>query len=203
MPINAITAPFYAIVHYTTAAKPSGHTLRLYLDAIPTYNATNTLFPTYVDAGQPAGWTLKLIVANMLNRMIIGSANAEIVVNEVEMWQSVPAAPNLFIGLDPDDYSAVLYGAGNGVASAYTMWVFKAANRAQMRFSLFEANTSSPQRFPLASPPAIDNTSLAWLIIRSAIGFVTNDNLPLTVAASMNTGYNRKLARSYGRVIAP
>jgi hypothetical protein len=202
MPINEILAPFYAIVKYTTAARPQGHNLRLYFDAIPTYEADETVFGTYTDAGHTEGWSLQSIVDEFLSRWVAQSPNGVVTVSEVSMWESEDGV-NTFKGLDPDDYSGSAHGSGVGIASAYSMYVFKAADRSQMRYTLFEAADAKPQRFPLSAPPATDDDSLEWFVVRSAVNFVTNDNKPITIAASGNTGYNRKLARSYGRAITP
>lgn len=202
MPLNEILAPFYAIVKYTTVAYPVGHTLRMYFNEVPVYEAEETTFAGYTDAEHTTGWSLQSIVDEFLSRWVAQSPNGVLTVSEVAMWESA-AGVNTFKGLDPDDYSGSVFGGGAGVAAAYSMYVFKAADRSQMRYTLFEAGDSKPQRFALSAPPAIDDGSLEWFVVRSAVGFVTNDDKPITIAASGNTGYNRKLARSYGRNIAP
>lgn len=202
MPINEILAPFYAIVKYVTTARPQGHNIRFYFDEVPVYEADETVFAGYTDAEHTEGWSLQSILSEFFTRWVAQSPHASFTISEVSMWES-EAGVNTFKGLDPDDYSASTFGTGAGVASSYAMYVFKASDRSQMRFTLFEATTASPQRFPLTAPPAVDDDSLEWFVIRSAVKFVTNDDKPLTIAASGNNGYNRKLARSYGRAISP
>lgn len=202
MPLNEITAPFYCIVHYFTDAYPTGHVFRLYLDSIPSYGSSSTLFTSYTDAGHVGGWTLHDIIDEVLSRFYGVTAFAAYTIGDVEMWESEDGL-NTFVGLDPDDYSDIAVGAGDGVASAYGMFVVKAADRSQFRLTLFENNDARPQRFPRSNPPLVDDDTLDWFFVRSAVKFVTNDNKPITNVSSMNIGYNRKLARSYGRSVQP
>lgn len=202
MPINEILAPFYVVITYATTAYPTGHKFRMYFDEVPTYESDETVFPSYTDAEHTEGWSLQSIIAEFFERWVAGLSNGAMTITSVEMWESA-AGVNTFIGLDPDNYSGSIFGSGAGVASAYTMFVFKAGDKSQMRWVTFEANDSKPQRFPLVSPPLTDDGGLAWFVLRSAVKFVTNDNKRLVQGSSWNTGYNKGLAKSYGRRVSP
>ena len=202
MPAQEILAPFYVNVRYSTAASPTPHRFRLYFNAIPSFGVTSTVFPTYTDTAHPTGWTLAQIVDEVLTRFFSQTAFAAYTIVDVEMYTS-NAGVNTFVGLDPDDYSGVTVGAGSGKAAAYCMYVFTANNKAQWRFTLFEAASGDVQRFAQPDPPVADDTTFSWFVIRSAVGFVTNDNLPLAHIKSTNIGFNRALARRYGRFVSP
>jgi hypothetical protein len=202
MPRQEITAPFYVNVKYTTTAYPLGHRFRLYFDHVPAFNATTTVFATYTDAGHPTGWTLAQIVEEVLTRFFSQTPFGAYTITNVEMW-TTNVGVNTFVGLDPDDYSGVAVGSGSGKASAYAMYVFTAGNKAQWRLTMFEVASGDPQRYAQPDPPAVDDTTLAWFVIRSAVKFVTNDNLPLVHVPSTNIGFNKALARKYGRFITP
>lgn len=202
MPLNQITAPSYVIVRYTTDV-PAQHAVRFYLDAVPTFNAggNNWIYAGYTDAGHVAGWSVKDIVGELLSRFALTTLLPPLTIDAVEVWQSA-AGVNTFLGLDGADYSAITGGAANSEPSAYGMFVTKAANRAQFRFMMFDTKNAQPQRTSVPIPPTLDDGTLAWFFVRSAVKFVTNDNLRIASVATLNTGYNRKLARSYGRRLA-
>jgi len=202
MPVNEILAPFYSIAKYHTPARPVGHHVRLYFDALPVTVGTETTFTSYTDADHVGGWTLAEIWAEVVSRASVDGGMGQLLFDEVEMWESEDGV-NTFLGFDPDDYSGIVGGASVGAAAAYLMWVFKSSDRHQFRLTFMDSINPAPQRFPIATPPSVDDGSLEWLFVNSAIGFVTNDNLPIAIAASINSGYNRKLARSYGRSVAP
>lgn len=208
MPINEITAASYSIAHYVTDDTNEPHVARLYFDEVPTLVSEEVgyRFAGYTDAEHLSGWTLAEIwdaVYFRMNATFGGNALQQATFGDVEVWQSVPDEPNLFLGLDPASYEDISAGAATGIAAAYLMLVMKSASRQQFRFTIFDATDSKPQRYAGTSIPEVDNDTLQWLMARSAIGFVTQDNEPLTIASSYNTGYNRKLARSYGRVKTP
>lgn len=202
MPINEIFAPFYSIMHYNTSAKPSGHTVRLYLDSLPAYGTGTTVFPAYTDSGHALGYTLRDIWDEVLNRLYTLAPFSALTFGEIEMWESASGV-NTFKGLDPDDYASLTAGAGAGAASAYVNVVCKAADRSQFRFTIFEGNDARPQHYNLASPPATDNGTFQWFMLKSAVKFVTNDDLPLVTVSTANLGYNRANARKYGKDVIP
>lgn len=201
MPLNEILAASYCIIRYTTDV-PYQHSVRLYFDAVPTFDAVGNkwVFGTYTDATHVSGWSLQQIVKTVFDRFVLTTTMPALTIDGVEVWQSALGV-NTFLGLDPDDYSGVLGGAANSDPSAYTMFVTKAADRSQFRFTIFDTGRASPQRTPVPPIPVADDGSFAWFMARSAVKFVTNDNKRITAVATVNTGYNRKLARSYGRRI--
>jgi hypothetical protein len=202
MPTNEIVAPFYSIAKYHTPSREEGHHVRLYFDATPVTVGTETTFTTYVDTAHPGGWTLAEIWSEVVSRASVDGGMGQLLFDEVEMWAAA-AGVNTFLGFDPDDYSGIVGGVSVGAAAAYLMWVFKSADRHQFRLTFMDSINPAPQRFAIAAPPSVDDGSLEWLFINSVIGFVTNDDLDIKIAASVNSGYNRKLARSYGREVAP
>lgn len=204
MPINEINAESYLVTRYTTAINKS-HVFRLYFNAVPTNSGDGVFkFSTYTDAGHAAGWKVEEIIAEIISRAVSDNGNMPpLTINEVAVWQSA-VGENVLLGLDSGDYDAVVGGLGNTVASAYWMNVFKSsAPVQQFRLSFFDVNDAKPQRFAAASVPAVDDGSLAWLMTKSAVGFCTQDGHKLSIHRSSNTGYNRKLARTYGRTITP
>lgn len=202
MPKVEITAPFFAKVKYTNAARPQGHSFRLYFDHIPAFNTLTTVFSTYTDGAHPTGWTLEQIIDEFLTRFVSTTSFAVIGISGVEMW-TTNTGVNTFVGLDPDDYSGVTPGTGAGKASAYGMYVFEANNRSTWKMSMYEVASGDPQRYPQPDPPTADDGSLSWFVIRSAVKFVTYKNLPLTHNPSTNIGFNKALAKKYGRFVAP
>jgi len=203
MPVNEILAASTAIMKYNVGSLPI-HQVRLYFDAVPSVNGDGEFsFPTYTDAGHLTGWTLAEIWDEVWTRLALDNTRTPtIAVQEVEVWESV-AGVNTFLGIDASDYTGVTGGLASSIAAAYAIRVFKASNRAQFRLAIFDTGDAKPQVFSFAPPPASDNTQINWFMCRSAVGFVTNDNLPLVTMATQNTGYNRKLARSYGRTVQP
>lgn len=207
MPVNQILAPAYSRMKYTPTHTNRQHITTLYFDAVPVYDEDDGLwrFGTYTDADHLTGYTLREIWDEVVLRTngILVSINAlpEFVVNEVEVWSGVEGL-NMFLGLDPDDYSGVS-GAGTGVAAASLITTWKAANREQFKEYWADTGTANPQRVPIASPPTLDNDGLAWFMLKSPVNFVTQDNERLVLAGNANTGYNEKLKKSYGRTVSP
>jgi len=203
MPVNEILAPFYIKGKYATPAYPEGHAFRFYLAA------GTTVVPGVV--GDENDWSIEYdgsTVATVSEAVSELFERAETVlpdntsVSEIEVWQSVPLADNLLVHLN--DLPAVnSFGAGAGVASAYVMYVYAAPLREKFRFTLFDGPLASPQRYAPTSPPDADNGTIAWYFLKSEVPFATQDGLRLAVEVSSNSGYNRKLARSYGRTITP
>jgi len=139
------------------------------------------------------------IVAEIYSRMrTVGCAITS--VDEINIFNSAAGA-NVFVGTAPNP---TLTGALPGhVASAYVMLVFAAANRQKTRITGFEAADARPQRYPGSPVPVTDNGSTEWYVIRSPAPFATQDGFPVTQYKSFNTGYNRRLARAYGRILQP
>lgn len=203
MPVNEILAPSYAIIKYSVIPNIV-HSHRLYFNTVPTLDGDEGfLFDTYTDDDHPDGWHLKEIIEELYTRLAMDSTKVSTkTVNEVEVWSALDGE-NLFMGLDAGDYTDIDPATGSPVAAAYSMFVWKSALRFQFRMTFMDTPDAKPQRYPILPPPEIDDGFVAWFVCRSAVGFVTNDNYEIATLATINTGYNRKLARSYGRQIAP
>lgn len=197
MPINEILAPAYLRVRYSTPV--ADHNNVFYFTDTSTQQVAGgtdaygqmvggTNFTSYTD-----------IVQQIYNRA--RAAGVPVVsVDSVQVWHSAPGA-NLFISEEP--VPTLTGNVGASVASAYLMFVFASANRQQHRQTYFEFPDARPQRFSRSNPPLADDNGIAWYMIRSGVPFSTQDGQRLTVFRSENTGYNRKLARTYGRTVAP
>ena len=202
MPINEIHAPVYIKGKYTTPAYPQGHAFRLYFqlgsswaDGLEGDEQNWRLMFLGDDLGSAAG-----IVDAVFDRAsTLLPENTHI--SEIELWRSLDG-DNLLehINTLPIGNS---YGSGPGVAAAYYMEVYAGPLREPWRFTLFDGSQASPQRFTPLSPPLADDNSFSWYFLNGPIPFATNDGVRLSVQKSRNTGYNRKLARAYGRTIAP
>lgn len=199
MPTNEILAASYILINYVNSV--ARHRVRAYFDALPVNGGGgNWVFPTYTDATHPLGWSVEQIVHAFMTRLCAGNAGAGQTVESIEVWQPV-AGVNTFLGLSDVDPSS--YGSGTKIASAYITYLFNDDHRHKMTFTVFEGLDSAPQRFALATPPILDDNSFVWFVVNSVIGFTTNDGHRLTRPRSRNQGYNRRLARSYGRQVAP
>lgn len=204
MPVNEILAESYALVKYTTAINKT-HVFRLYFNAVPTESGDGIFkFSSYTDAGHPDGWKLYEIITELIARAVVSNGNMPpLTINEVAVWQSAVGS-NVFLGLDAGDYEPVNGGSGSTVAAAYWMVCMKSTvPQQQYKLMWFDTNDARPQRFSGTPIPAADDDSLFWFLARSAVGFCTQDGYKLAIFTSGNSGYNRKLARSYGRQIAP
>lgn len=201
MAINQILAPYYIKMKYQTFA--AVHAMRAYFETGATLIAPPPLTPGEwsiqgVAAASPVA--ISTIAFEMFNRV-----NAALPLNtkllDIEVWQSAEGV-NTFIGQNnlPAD---VDYGVGTGVAAAYDMLVLGSATRQKWRLTYFDTKTPSPQRTGGGSVPLVDNGSINWYLLKSLVPFATQDGNRITSIRSFNTGYNRKLARSYGRIISP
>lgn len=203
MPENEILAPVYIKGKYVTAVYPLGHGFRLYF-------ATGCSFvpgPTgdennwHLLEGSTDRGSVDAIVHGLFSRAAI-ALPAHSSISEIELWHSVPSAPNVL-----DHFNTLPsgndYGSGAGVASAYDMQVYGGALRNYFRFTFFDGANVAPQKYPPVTPPSSDDGSLAWYWLNSNIPFATNDGIRLIRMVSENVGYNKKLARSYGRTITP
>lgn len=203
MPVNEIQAPIYIKGRLATPVYPSGHQFRLY------FRTGCSWMPGLI--GDVDNWRLMVdgldqgsvsaLMTNLWNRF--GSnLPANSVLTSIELWHSIPNADNV---LDHFNTLPIVmnYGVGAGVAAGYIMRVFGGPLRNLFRFSVFDGGDANPQKFPPISPPLADNASPEWFFLKGGFGFATNDGIALTREVSINSGYNRKLARSYGRVAAP
>lgn len=203
MPINEILAPYYLVGKLATPAYPLGHQFRLYFQT----GYTLVVGPSgdeenyHVHVGATDKGSISALVHSLFTRagaLIPASSH----VLEIALWQSVFGAPNILIHLNSLPVSNT-YGSGEGIASAYSMYVFGTALRPQFRCTFFDGVYVNPQKATFATPPDTDDDSVGWLFIKSGYGLSNNDGEKLTRPVSFDTGYNRKLARSYGKTISP
>jgi len=188
---------------YTTPAYPQGHAFRWYFASGTSWSPGASgdeenwrLMEGSTDHGSISG-ILHEIYTRVGSALPSGSA-----ISEIELWHSIPDAENVLDHLNtlPSGNS---YGTGAGIAAAYLMYVLAGALKPTFRAVFFDGSQASPQKFPPVTPPSGDDGSIDWYLTKSTIPFATNDGIRLTREVSRNTGYNRKLARSYGRIITP
>ncbi|MEO5645855.1 MAG: hypothetical protein ABIQ91_00035 [Candidatus Paceibacterota bacterium] len=203
MPENEIHAPVYIKGKVATAVYPDGHAYRLYFASGSSWGAGAVgdennwrLMEGATDHGAISG-----IVFQVFDRLR-GFMPAGSTIKSIELWHSIPEAPNVLDhinALPPANPTCI----GTPVAASYSMYVLETALRKQFRMSVFDGSNPAPQKFPFPSVPVSDDASFAWYMVGGTIPFANNDGLRLTTGASLNQGYNRKLARSYGRTISP
>lgn len=203
MPVNERHAPCFTKSKIKTPHYASGHILTLYFSEVPLFNVDGeAYFESYTDAAHTGGWKHKEIIQELFTRM--GTARLPAVqLLGTEIWETVDDADDVFIAYDGGDLSGIVGGSTTGFASAYWTYIFKAATREQMRLSFYDTKDVAPQTEAGVNPPETDDGSVEWFVLRSAVKFRTNDNLVPTIFGSVNTGYNRRLARSYGRELTP
>ena len=201
MPVNEILAPYYLKIKYTNAV--AEHNLRVYFE---TDSIVQPGAPASVDdwtvqgSGSPVATQISEVVDILFNRAAT-LPMAENTLTSIEVWQSAAGA-NTFLHSNRLP-SSPTQGTGVGIAASYGMFVFGSSTRQRFRMTFFEIGTASPQRSAQSAPPLVDDDTLVWYVLRSQVPFATQDGRRLTTIRSLNTGYNRKLARSYGRRLAP
>lgn len=201
MPVNEILAPYYAIFKYRTPS--AAHSLRCYFETGSVLEAG--------PVGSPNNWTIQGVsslvkvsmtqIATALFSKALNSLPANTRLNEIQLWQSQPGS-NVFLH-NNELPATVTFGSGAGVAASYSMPVYAAANRQKFRLTYFDGAFVSPQTEASPQPPLVDDNSLNWYILRGPAPFATQDGYRLLTVRSFNTGYNRKLARAYGRSVTP
>lgn len=204
MPVNEIQAPSYIKIFYRNPTVNHQHVQRWYFTEPITISGDNGFgWSAYTDEDHLEGWLVSEVVAELFSRAVLANGNLPpYQVDKVEVWAG-EAGANEFLGYDNGDYDDVDGGSGSPNASAYELKVFETATKLQFRATFFENGVASPQRYAQTPPPEEDDTFFNWFILRSAVEFANNDGVRLTLAISNNTGYNRKLARTYGRDIMP
>lgn len=202
--INEILANSYIDVHYVTATINKAHRQRWFFDAVPVDTGGGVFaFPTYVDAGHPTGWSIAQIVQEIHKRASLAtSLLPDYTIASVEVYASAEG-DNIFMGYDAGDYDPLEGGGATINPAAYFCPVWATADKSIFKVFFFDTQSASPQRVEIAQPPAIDDTYLHWFILKSAVKFVNQDNKRLLLVRSQNTGYNKKLARIYGKSILP
>lgn len=206
MPINEILAPAYSIMHYRTTTHNRLHSVRLYFDEVPVLDTGDDewVFPSYIDAAHTTGWSLNGIWDTVIARMndLLTNLLPAFTVVDVEVWKSEDGI-NTFLGYDPDDYTPITGGGGTSIAAAYVMSVTRTALKKPFRLTFMDTADARPQRYQASPPPDADNDTINWFLVKSAVRFTNQDGERLVLTSSHNTGYNRKLARSYGRLLTP
>jgi hypothetical protein len=194
MPIDEILSPYYVRGKVQTGA--SEHAFIYYLDD----SVFQDIDGDWAVVMTPDTIKIRTIVASIYNRIntLHGGHTTEI--TSLELWQSATGA-NVFVDyIAPDVLTAP---TASPIASAYRMWVFATADRRKARVTSWESNASSPQRYGGYAIPSADDGSLPWLFVNLNSPFRQQDGGKLSALISANDGYNRKLARSYGRSVAP
>jgi len=202
MPTNEIHAASYSKMFYRTTEQGEDHVVRLYFDEVPVLDTGDNewVFPSYIDAAHTTGWSLQSIWGEVVGRMndLFTNALPAFTVQAVEVWQPVDGV-NTFLGYDPDDYTTTT-GEGSSEAAAYVMTVTRAADKSPFRLMFMDTADVRPQRYAASPVPAADDGTINWFLTRSAVRFTNNDGKRLVLVSSHNTGANRKLIRSYGKI---
>lgn len=206
MPINEILAPSYLRIKYQTWA--SIHSLTIYLNGFisqnPDPNAVNQLLLTTPIA--PMDMTIEDKVKQIFERAYNRGGSKCPTIMSIEGWNSVPGGNNTFVG-NGNPPSLVGSFNTNGVASGYIQWRFRTVDgtspRQQIQMTFFEAlQNAAPQREIVGAIPTTDDQSLSYYVSK-AKWITSQDGYAVTTASTINYGYNRKLAKSYGKVLTP
>jgi hypothetical protein len=186
-----------------TPAYPAGHQFRLYFNLGSTWSpgASGDEENWRINIGGSPVGSVNALVDNVFDRLG-GVLKEDSSITQLELWESA-VGENTLVHLNTLP-SGNNYGTnGGGVASSYWMYVFGTSLREQFRFTVFDGTNGDPQKFAPDSVPDTDDGSAAWMFLKSAYPLANNDGIRLTRMVSKNTGYNRKLARSYGRTVSP
>jgi len=197
MPINEILAPSYLRVNYDSGIAVHSNVLYFTSSFSTSVVAGETVY-NHVGVGG-VEIPFKDIVQNVYNRMASEEVGVDSI-TKIELWQANVGA-NSFVA--EIEQPVITPSATLRVASSYAMWVYKSLSRQQYRITGFEYSSASPQRFAGFQPTVAPQPTLAWYMLKSNVLFGTQDGERLATLSSINSGYNRKLARSYGRQIAP
>ena len=201
MPLNEILAPYYLKVKWNSGV--ARHLMHIYFETGSILESPTLLAPgDYLIKGSGAvsGTIISDVVHEVFNRRP-SNLRTGTTVEEIQIWQGGAGITN-FIANNVVS-SAAIAATSAGVAAAYLTFVFSTPSRKKFRLNFFDTNSASPQRDAGATPPTLDDGDLPWYMVNSSIPFATNDGLRLTQFFSLNRGYNRKLARRYGRQLSP
>lgn len=201
--INERQAKYYAIVSYKTPQ--AKHDLTLFFDNSAVLGSVIYDGQAAVGISQRHDASVFIPIADVVDKVFTRATPwlpSGTVVQSIQLWEAVVSDANTFVtAITPK--GGTTYGSTSGTASAYMMFVFQAATRQKARITFLDTHYVAPQREGMVSPPVSDDGSLVWLVIRSEIPFATSDGAPLTLPMSVNYGYNRRLARKYGRDMTP
>lgn len=203
MPVNEIHAPVYVKGRISTPAYPDGHRFHLYF-------ATGSAYTPGLE-GDAENWRLTFDGADVgslsaivfetvsRNRMYYPAGSH---IKEIELWHSIPNADNVLDHINPLPPADPIF-TGAPTAAAYTMFVMQTALRAKFRWTCWDGPNPAPQKYPFPTMPEGDDSSFGWWMLKGDVPFANNDGIRLTTGVSLNQGYNRALARSYGRTTTP
>lgn len=200
MPVNEINAPYYIKVRVNTGVARHVHRIHFASGSTVEVLPTSPMSWAIRANGGAVATPISTVVRQVWNRVktVIAPATQ---FESIELWSGLPGA-NQFIGYNPVPGEPIVF-TGTAVAASYWMFVFEASNRQKTRMVWFDGVEPRPQRGAFPSPPDMDDGSLGWYILKSDVPFATQDGWPLVRGVSENVGYNRSLARRYGRQIAP
>lgn len=201
MPLNESLSPVQLRVKYNTGV--ARHTQKIYFQTGTTAIWNDALFLDQWVIQVPVSGT-KLSVSGIVGEIytrVKSVLPVGTVLEQIELWAGAPG-PNTFIGFQTPPTGLPAF-TGTKVASSYWMWVFSDDNRNLFRIQWFDGVESRPQRQPFIPPPQIDDGTAVWYFLKSGVPFATNDGHRITRGLSENIGYNRSLARRYGRQISP
>lgn len=201
MPINQILAPYYLRITYQTWA--AQHSLTLYLgggtltSTTMDYNLSSLVIPSN-STGSISRFVVDVFDCFFSMRNIYQPS-----ILSIDLYESA-SGPNIFVGpITPLQPAA---GAIQGTASSYLtvsgIAQSSSISRQSWRVTLYETvSNPAPQRF------TEDWSSASSVFYRlyqyaTAGGMVSQDGAK-PVMRAYSIGYNRKLARRYGRVIFP
>jgi hypothetical protein len=194
MPIDEILAPYYIRGKALTGV--AEHAFIYYFDD----SVFQDIDGDWSVVMTPDTIKLRTFVADIYNRINSPHNGHTLSLSVLELWQSASGA-NVFVDyIAPDTLTGPV---ATPVASSYRMWVFATADRRKARVTSFESNDAKPQRYGGYSIPLTDDGSIPWLFANINSPLRQQDGGKLTALVSANNGYNRKLARAYGRSIEP
>lgn len=201
MPTNESQSPVQLRIKYNTGV--SRHTQKIYFATGTTAVFNDALFLDQWIIIAPVTGT-KFSIAGIVGELFTRVKSvipAGTLLEQIEIWGGQPG-PNPFIGYQTPP-SGLPNFTGTKVASSYFMFVLSDDQRNLFRVQWFDGTESRPQRYPFGTPAALDDGSANWYFLKSGVPFATNDGSRLTRGLSENLGYNRALARRYGRQITP
>jgi hypothetical protein len=194
MPIDEILSPYYLRGKVQTGA--AEHAFIYYLDD----SVFQDVDGEWAVVMTPDEIKIRTLIAMVYNRINNPHGGHTTEVTALELWQSASGANTFVDYIAPDALTAP---SATPIASAYRMWVFATSDRRKARVTSWESSDAKPQRFGGYAVSLTDDNSLPWLFVNINSPFRQQDGGKLTALISSNDGYNRKLARSYGRSVMP
>lgn len=203
MPTNEIHAPVYAKGKLSTPAYPDGHRFVLYFAAgssfVPGLTGDEENW-RLMNGGDDKGAMSQIVFETFSRNRMYYPAGSHI--KEIELWHSVPDAENVLDHINTLPPADPIW-SGAPTAAAYTMFVMQTALRSKFRWTCWDGPNPAPQKYPFPTIPQVDDSSFGFWMLKGDVPFANNDGIRLTTGVSLNQGYNRRLARSYGRTVTP